>query len=182
MENHDASHAESLSAEVGRRLRERRHDQERTMTDVASEAGVSTAHLGEIETGKSFCSLPVLLRLSRALDYPMTEILPRLGGHRVRSDAVSLTDEGLRTLSHPELDLTVSELGVSAGTEYELALDGHDAHIRVMEGSCEIGVADQSALVNKDDVVDLAYAKTASVRAVTDSALLVILGANDRKS
>lgn len=152
------------------------------MADVAFAADISTAHLGEIETGKSFCSLPVLLRLSRALDYPMSEILPRLGGHRVRADAIDAEASGERTLSHPELDLVVSEVGVSAGDECMVELGGNDAHVRVLHGSCELDIPGQRASLGEGDVADLSLAQAVNVRATTDVTLLVVLGAEHRRS
>ncbi len=97
MTKDDAS-PDSLSAEVGRRLRERRVARKETLQVVADAADISLSHLAEIETGKSSCSLPVLLRLSRALAYPVAQILPTLGASRLRVDTVR-TAEAQRPIS-----------------------------------------------------------------------------------
>lgn len=67
--------AAGLGSRLGARLRERRHELDRRLADVARAAGVSTGYLSAIEKGGSVPSLPVLARLSHALELSLAEML-----------------------------------------------------------------------------------------------------------
>lgn len=103
----DKDNFSGLSEEVGARLAERRHELGATLRDVAAQAEVSASHLSEIENGRSQVSLPVLLRLVRALDLTMSELLPRIGGQRVRGGSLQELTSDVHGLSHNELELVV---------------------------------------------------------------------------
>ena len=77
-----------IGEEVGARLAERRSELGHSLRKVAEAAEVSASHLSEIENGRTQVSIPVLLRLVRALDMTVTELLPRIGGHHVASGTV----------------------------------------------------------------------------------------------
>ena len=174
----DPEAPESLSAEVGRRLRERRNDLGRTLADVAEAAMFSPAHLGEIETGKSLCSLPVLLRVCQALDYPVAEILPRLGGHRVRVGEVGGGPDGDGRLSHDELDLLVLNIELAAGEEHVTALDRAEAHVFVLSGTCRVRISGSEATMGAQDSADIAMAETVTLLADTATSVLIVVGAD----
>ena len=174
----DPEPAESLSAEVGRRLRERRHERSETLADVAETAEISTAHLAEIETGKSFCSLPVLLRLSQALDYPMSEILPRLGRARVRIDSIEPETRGTRALSHPELDLAIHGVGLQPGEEATIEVAKADALVFVVSGQCLLEIPGHTVELEAGDSADVTMADTVALRTSTELTALVIVGAD----
>ncbi len=167
---------ESLSSEVGRRLRERRHERAETLSEVAEVADISSAHLAEIETGKSFCSLPVLLRLSQALEYPMSEILPRLGGNRVRVASIGAEKPGERSLSHPELDLAVH--GVRLGGDEDTVIDvaQADAVVFVVDGRCSLEVPGELVDLGPGDSADVTKASALTLRTATEVTALVIVG------
>jgi transcriptional regulator with XRE-family HTH domain len=71
----EAGGDESLGARVGSRIRQRRHELGRKLGDVAASAGTSVGYLSSIENGGKIPSLPVLARLSHALDVPLAEML-----------------------------------------------------------------------------------------------------------
>ncbi len=167
---------ESLSSEVGRRLRERRHERSETLSEVAEAAEISSAHLAEIETGKSFCSLPVLLRLSQVLDYPMSEILPRLGGNRVRADSIDAELRGERSLSHPELDLAVHGVGLGSGEEAVIEVAEADALVFVIDGRCSLEVPGHLVDLEVGDSADITRASALTLRTSTEATALVIVG------
>ncbi len=97
-----------ISHEVGVRLAERRNELGKVLSEVAVEAEVSTSHLSDIENGVCQVSLPVLLRIVRALDLTITELLPRIGGHHVRGGSIAGVQPGTSiVLSHPELELRI---------------------------------------------------------------------------
>jgi transcriptional regulator with XRE-family HTH domain len=65
----------SLGARVGTRIRQRRLELGRKMSDVAAGAELSVGYLSSIENGGKVPSLPVLARLSHALDMSLAEML-----------------------------------------------------------------------------------------------------------
>jgi transcriptional regulator with XRE-family HTH domain len=67
--------AAGLGSRLGARLRERRRELGRRLADVAQAADVSTGYLSAIEKGGSVPSLPVLARLSHALELSLAEML-----------------------------------------------------------------------------------------------------------
>ncbi len=72
---HSQLDSPSLGALLGPRLRERRNELGRTLADLAGEAGLSAGYLSAIETGTSVPSLPVLVRIARALEVSLAEVL-----------------------------------------------------------------------------------------------------------
>lgn len=59
-------------------LREERHQQRRTLADVAERAGVSTQHLSEVERGRKEASSEVLEAVAGALGLRLAEITRRV--------------------------------------------------------------------------------------------------------
>ncbi|HWL41629.1 MAG TPA: helix-turn-helix domain-containing protein [Ilumatobacter sp.] len=79
----EPAHEPKLREVVGDVLREERHDQQRTLTDVAEQAAVSVAYLSEIERGRKDVSSEVLRSVCDALEVPLPVILERTA-HRLR--------------------------------------------------------------------------------------------------
>jgi transcriptional regulator with XRE-family HTH domain len=63
---------------VGHELRDVRHEQDRTLADVAEEAGVSTQYLSEIERGRKEPSSEILGAVSGALGLRLVDLTARL--------------------------------------------------------------------------------------------------------
>ena len=63
---------------VGRQLREVRHEQDRTLADVARDAGVSTQYLSEIERGRKEPSSEILGAVAGALGLRLVDLTTRL--------------------------------------------------------------------------------------------------------
>ena len=61
-----------LNAEVGRRIREKRHECPLTLKQLANRTGLSVSLISQIELGKSAASMSTLHKLSVALGVPMT--------------------------------------------------------------------------------------------------------------
>ena len=158
----------TLSAAVGDRLRERRTEQELSLRKVASEAGISPGHLSEIENGRSHASLPVLLRIGRVLQYSLAEMLPRIGGHRVRHSKVDLAIPGATEISHYALELKAISLSLSAGESYEQQIGTDtDAFVFVVEGEVELTVGEVTYVLGPRDAADIEKAtrlKTTATR------------------
>ncbi len=75
----DHSEPEPLWREaVGHELREERHRQERTLSDVAQESGVSTQYLSEVERGLKEPSSEILGAVSGALGLRLVDLTTRV--------------------------------------------------------------------------------------------------------
>lgn len=68
---------------IGEILRDERHEQGRTLADVADAAHVSLPYLSEVERGRKEVSSDVLAAIATALELPLVEILER-GAERLR--------------------------------------------------------------------------------------------------
>jgi DNA-binding Xre family transcriptional regulator len=62
---------------IGDVLRDERHDQRRTLADVADAAGVSLPYLSEVERGRKEVSSDVLAAICDALELPLVDLLDR---------------------------------------------------------------------------------------------------------
>jgi transcriptional regulator with XRE-family HTH domain len=69
---------ELIRQALGAALRRHREDLERTLGQVAEAAGVSVAHLSEVERGLKEVSLDRLVAIAHALDLPVAELFLEL--------------------------------------------------------------------------------------------------------
>jgi len=81
-----------LRSLLGGVLRQARHDQKRTLADVAEQAGISVPYLSEIERGRKEPSSEMLAAVCGALDLDLLDLVSRtyidLVDHRSREAAV----------------------------------------------------------------------------------------------
>ncbi len=64
-----------LRRELGAALRRRRNDQERSLREVAADAGVSLGYLSEVERGVKEASSELLAAICGALDARLPDLL-----------------------------------------------------------------------------------------------------------
>ena len=62
---------------VGRELRAERHRQERTLADVATDAGISVQYLSEVERGRKEPSSEILRAVNAALGLRLVDLTRR---------------------------------------------------------------------------------------------------------
>ena len=80
---------------LGDRLRRKRQEHSLTQEELAHLADVSPVMIAKIEQGRRQPRMPVLTRLSAALDVPLSELLdnrPRLDGHREGASILAIRD------------------------------------------------------------------------------------------
>jgi transcriptional regulator with XRE-family HTH domain len=80
---------------LGDRLRRKRQENSLTQEELAHLSGVSQVMIAKIEQGRRHPRLPVLTRLSAALDTPLSELLdnrPRLDGRRDGASILAIRD------------------------------------------------------------------------------------------
>ena len=166
-----------LQTIVGSRLREQRIARGLSLRDTATGAGISPGHLSEIENGNSHASLPVLLRLCRALHLPVAELLPRLGGRRIRETVVTADRPGVERLSHPELELRIDRVVLAAGGEHDdLVSDGDDVFVFVVSGSCRVEIAGATYELDERDGMDVERGNRIAVSSGRGVTLLLVRG------
>ena len=164
-----------LQHEVGSRLREQRVARGTALRDIAAGAGISAGHLSDIENGNSHASLPVLLRLCRALHLPIADLLPRLGGRRIRESVISGDRPGTERLSHPELELRIDRLVLAAGDDVPDEIDpDDDVYVFVVEGQCEVVIAEIVYALGPGDGVDVERATRLDLRSAGGATMLLI--------
>src|SRR2546421_4847993 len=119
--------AEHVRATFGAVLRRRREAGEWSLADIAPSAGISIAHLSEVERGRKDISTDRLVGLARALDSTVGELYAELGrelgaGERpgavawdldpraqVRRMSESLDHDALRTVARFTTFLAMTE-------------------------------------------------------------------------
>jgi transcriptional regulator with XRE-family HTH domain len=162
---------------IGARLRERRVASGLTLRDTAARAGISTGHLSDVEQANSHASLPVLVRLCRALHLPIAELLPRLGGPRVQRSTLR-PSAGIERISHPQLELDVERVSLAIGGRVELVADpGTDVLLFVVSGECTVAVADARYDCGPRDTLDIERADTIVIDASSPLTILAVRAA-----
>lgn len=90
-----AEHEPRLREIIGQVLRDERHDQGRTLADIAEHAAVSLPYLSEVERGRKEVSSDLLAAISVALELSLPEILER-SAERIR---IGSTGSGIQLLA-----------------------------------------------------------------------------------
>ena len=127
---------ESLGARVGTRLRQRRLDLARKLSEVAGTAGLSVGYLSSIKKGGKVPSLPVLARLAHALEMSLSEILRTSASSRLSRG--SLTSRlGQERLNAEGSQLRIVRLSGKPGSRGKapLAFGRGDVFVYVHEAS-----------------------------------------------
>jgi transcriptional regulator with XRE-family HTH domain len=94
---------------LGDRLRRKRRENSLTQEDLAHLSGVSQIMIAKIEQGRRQPRLPILTRLSSALDVPLSELLdnrPRLDGRRDGASILAIRDALLSPSQLPGIGLS----------------------------------------------------------------------------
>ena len=173
---------DAINQEVGARLAERRRELARSLRQVAADAEVSTSHLSDIESGACRVSLPVLLRIVRALDLTITELLPQIGGHRVaRSSIGDMSDGEARVLSHNDLDLSISMVHLDGRASHQIENpERADVLIYVLSGSVACDSDGTVVPLEEGDTLDTEQVARHRIEARTDARVLVARGKPNR--
>ncbi|MDE0231293.1 MAG: helix-turn-helix domain-containing protein [bacterium] len=161
---------------MGFRLREQRTRLSLTLRVVASTAQISAAHLSDIENGHAHASLPVLLRISKALDLPLAQLLPRLGGRHLLKGSIGEAP-GETTLSHPDLQLAVTNVNLEPEGQCLLTVEkDEDIFIFVFAGRCGVEVNGVGYELSTHDCLDAERATTIRITGIAASKLIICRG------
>lgn len=173
---------DAINQEVGARLAERRRELARSLRQVAADAAVSTSHLSDIESGACRVSLPVLLRIVRALNLTITELLPQIGGHRVHRSSISDAPEGaFEVVSHDGLDLDISLLHLDKDAAHQVDSAARaDVLIYVLNGSVRCDAGGTVVHLEEGDALDTEQVACHRLVGQTSARVLVARSAPNR--
>lgn len=115
---------------LGHALRTRRHEQGRTLAQVAAKAGISMQHLSDVERGRKDASSEVLAAACGALGLTLGDVLRDAGAHIL--PATVPTQPSART--HPVSGETVSGEAPAPRTKITpLRGEAAGAHLQILE-------------------------------------------------
>lgn len=148
--------AGGVLAELGERLRTRRHELERTMTSVAKEASVSVSYMSELESGASTPSLAVLVRLAHTLSLSLNELLRATSSSPIATGTLRTERPGATPMSADGLRLYVVSLVAGAGEAGEppLPVAGSDLFVHIRAGMLRVIVDEQPYDLADGDSLD----------------------------
>lgn len=167
----------AISAEVGARLAEHRIDLGLSLRDVAEQAEISVSHLNDIERGLTQASLPVLLRVVRALGLTITELLPRIGGHHVASGSLdSIAMGSSASVSHDDLELSLQVSRLPEGESKEVNNPNFDdLLIYVLRGAVTLEFKNNPPVeLGEGDTMDSERLSWCRATANTDADILIV--------
>lgn len=168
-----------LSEAIGANLAARRLELGKSLRSTAVDAAVSPSHLSDIEKGRSQVSLPVLLRLVRALDLTVSELLPRIGGNQTAQGSINYLDDPVSQISHRELDLTIEHRNLDVDETVEVLNPAHaDLFIHVLEGEISVAAAGDQHRLGAGDSLDSERLSSAALTGIKRAKVLVTMGAS----
>ncbi len=156
----------TLLAEIGSRVRSRRTVMGWTLKEVAERSGISARFLSDLESGKGNISVARLANVARALDVPMTDLLPSENDDRAPPTIalVGLRGAGKSTIGaalakhlgvkfveldalvEKEANLSLAELFSLHGEAYYKRL-AHDLLLKLLASDEQVVVATGGSLV-----------------------------------
>lgn len=152
-----ALEAPALARAIGKRLRARRRELGRTLSEVAAGADVSVSYLSSIENGNNLPSIPTLVRVTGALELSLNELLREVGGgHAVARGRLRPERPGRATLSSGRHQLVVSSLVADAGRNgpCPVPTGGTDVFLYVLSGSVTATVDGVAYTLRAGDSLD----------------------------
>ena len=144
----DITEQTTADADLGVRLRARRTERGRSLTETAASAGVSKGFLSQLERGRTRASVATLRRLAAVLEIALPDLLaepeaadrppvrPKVSRHHPKGPDRLLTPNGLPAFQ--VLDSTVPPGGASAGAVVDPVPTAHLLLIR--EGSFTVRI------------------------------------------
>ncbi|MFM2182426.1 MAG: hypothetical protein RJB61_720 [Actinomycetota bacterium] len=151
-------------AQIGGRIRELRKAQGRTLSDVASEVGISVSYLSQIERDVSRLPIGVLKRIADSLGVHMNwffhaaapgpdderDIIVRAAHRRnLTFTGLGITEELLSPNLSGPLEVLISTIRPGADSEF-YTHEGAEAGL-VMEGTLDLWVGERHFVLSKGD-------------------------------
>jgi transcriptional regulator with XRE-family HTH domain len=168
------SDAAGVGALVAERLRERRLELGRKLAEVAAAAGVSTGYLSAIENGTSIPSLPVLARLSHALELSLAEMLRTSASARLARGHLTDALGSKRLAAHgSDMQIVLLSSKPESSGRAPISLGNTDAFVFLYQGRLAVDVDELSFELGPGDALHcdrpraIGWRVTGSARAVS---------------
>ena len=153
----------SLARRIGVRLRLLRKEQQLTLAVLARRADLSLSYLSAVENGVNLPSLPVLARLTEALNVSIPAVLVDEGSPFAVIGDVP-TAVGSSSVSHPQLQLQNAVLRSVAGDVGvpPVEIEGRDLFVFLLSGALTVVIDGESFELHTGDAVDVSRPRTVS--------------------
>jgi transcriptional regulator with XRE-family HTH domain len=136
---------ETVTSELGNRLRQRRTQTGRTLADVASASDVSVSYLAAIEAGRNVPSLSVLSRVAHSVGLSLNELLRGSDRGLLASGRIDDSRTGIADVSHPDLRLKLKTVVCDPGDQGPAPFEHNGAAVlvHVITGSLVVTFNDE---------------------------------------
>lgn len=153
---------------VGKKIRALRKEQKLNLQDVAEKSGITAGLLSRIENFRTLPSIPVLYKISIALEVPMSELVDAVGSPKAvsyilvrngegetdsRDDSAGLTYESLINVSLTTSNIMVNIVKVGAGAYREPVANDSMELIYVVSGHIKYGLKDNLIELHPGDTL-----------------------------
>jgi len=154
---------------IGKRIKEIRKNNKRTINDVAISAGVTAGLISRIENGRTIPSLPVFLKIVGALETEMIDFfdgIPRANGHNflvTRKDELSIIEKEDEAVGFTYNYIFGKQLNSVGFESVLLEVEPNSKRDKVMTdafefkyiltGECYYEIGDQEVLLKEGDSI-----------------------------
>lgn len=168
---------------VGKKIRELRKDRKMNLQDVADKSGITAGLLSRIENFRTLPSLPVLHKISIALEVPLSELVESVGSPRpityklikfgegekeTRDDSEGLTYESLINTSFAEISMMSNIVRVAPNSYRKPVSNDSMELLHVISGEVKYGLKDIIIDIKKGDTLYFDGSIPHSVENTTD--------------
>lgn len=160
----------SLARRIGARLRLLRKEQRLTLAILAQRAELSVSYLSAVEKGVNLPSLPVLARLTEALNASIPAVLTDEGSPLAIVAEVPAT-VGSTLVSHPLLQLQNAVVRAGAGDVgvAPVSLEGRGLFVYLLSGALTVLVDGEPFELAAGDAIDVSRADVVSWSAADEA-------------
>lgn len=154
---------------IGKRIKEIRKNNKKTINDVASQAGVTAGLISRIENGRTIPSLPVFLKIVGALETEMTDFfdgMPKVNGHnflvsrKEDQTIVEKEDEAIGFTYNYIFGKQLNSVGfesvlleVKPGSKRDKVVTDAFEFKYILSGECYYEIGDQEVLLREGDSI-----------------------------
>lgn len=154
---------------IGKRIKEIRRGNKKTISDVAIQAGVTAGLISRIENGRTIPSLPVFLKIVGALETEMIDFfdgMPKVNGHnflvsrKEEQTIIEKEDEAIGFTYNYIFGKQLNSVGfegvlleVQPNSEREKVITDAFEFKYILTGECAYVIGDQEVLLKEGDSI-----------------------------
>lgn len=169
--------ADSGMGQAGARLREIRQEKGMSLVDVSTKAGVTKGFLSLAERGRTNVSVPVLMRICRALDispavlfeYPPASVVHKDSAAASEMGGFGVTDSLLTPDTEEHIQVIHTKLEPHGGSGGGYQLDATSICVYILKGALSIAVDGAETRLDVGDCLTFGARQTHDWHNPTDS-------------